>query len=332
MQLASSHNHIKITTKLQTKDHSQLSEIELNGNVTTTELKKPHQSRRVGDAEMQNRWVPHPCMVDKNQEGYLRNKGSQPHTCSPSPGFHARKRSLYNFWLKNQWDWSWWKKLLDSLAVPLKGPIWNILKRTLSEIQHQGRSLKGTGGLQDPEVSGIRARTGGQLSPRQKDGERPLCLLWALPNTETQNQQIGAIAEIPSTWLTLFALPWHAPGMRLHATQFTGLLPAPYLWIRPRTSSSQFEPQFGSTWKPPSPAQVTAIRLLCNSCCVAPGGTQVVANLTCTTQETPEPAHPVDSYRNIRAPPPCPGIADPPQRVEVGGQWSQPVLIADWPG
>ena len=25
-------------------------------------------------------------------------------------------------------------------------------------------------------------------------------------------------------------------------------------------------------------------------------------------------------------------MADPSQRAEVGGQWSQPVLAADWPG
>ena len=42
-----------------------------------------------------------------------------------------------------------------------------------------------------------------------------------------------------------------------------------------------------------------------------------------TTQETPE---------HVGAPPPCPCIADPPQRAEVDGQWSQTVLAADWPG
>ena len=34
---------------------------------------------------------------------------------------------------------------------------------------------------------------------------------------------------------------------------------------------------------------------------------------------------------HIGAPPPCPLTADPPQMAEVGGQWSQPVLAADWP-
>ena len=34
---------------------------------------------------------------------------------------------------------------------------------------------------------------------------------------------------------------------------------------------------------------------------------------------------------HIRAPP-CSCIADSPWRAEVGGQWSQPILAADWPG
>ena len=35
---------------------------------------------------------------------------------------------------------------------------------------------------------------------------------------------------------------------------------------------------------------------------------------------------------HVRAPQPCPCTAHPRQRVEVGGQWSQPVLAADRPG
>ena len=35
---------------------------------------------------------------------------------------------------------------------------------------------------------------------------------------------------------------------------------------------------------------------------------------------------------HVGAPPPRPGTADPPQMVEVGGQWPQPVLAADGPG
>nr|KAF6471624.1 hypothetical protein HJG59_011003 [Molossus molossus] len=42
--IASSHNHIKVTTKLHNNHHSKLPEIELSGSPTTAELKKqPHQ-------------------------------------------------------------------------------------------------------------------------------------------------------------------------------------------------------------------------------------------------------------------------------------------------
>ena len=47
--LISVHNHIKITTKIQ-NHHLEPSEIELNGSVTTTELKKLHPSSLVGRA------------------------------------------------------------------------------------------------------------------------------------------------------------------------------------------------------------------------------------------------------------------------------------------
>ena len=45
--------------------HSEPSEVELNGSLTTAELKKPHPSRLIGVAEMWNRLGPNPCMVDQ---------------------------------------------------------------------------------------------------------------------------------------------------------------------------------------------------------------------------------------------------------------------------
>ena len=57
--------HIKIIEH----HHSELSEIELNGILTTTELKKPHPSKLVGGVQTWNRLVPHPCVVDKNSGG-----------------------------------------------------------------------------------------------------------------------------------------------------------------------------------------------------------------------------------------------------------------------
>ena len=56
--------------------------------------------------------------------------------------------------------------------------------------------------------------------------------------------------------------------------------------------------QLGFTWESPSPAQVAAI----SDCSIAQAGWPWAKHrwrliLACTTQETPEPAHPVDSYR-----------------------------------
>ena len=64
--LTFSHNHIKITTKIQNNHHSEPSEIELNGSLTTTELKKPHISRLIEGVHTWNGLVPHPHEVDKN--------------------------------------------------------------------------------------------------------------------------------------------------------------------------------------------------------------------------------------------------------------------------
>ena len=60
-QLASLHNHIRITTKIQNNHHSEESETELKGSLTTTELKKPHPSRLAGEAQTLDGLVPHTC-------------------------------------------------------------------------------------------------------------------------------------------------------------------------------------------------------------------------------------------------------------------------------
>ena len=74
--------------------------IELYGSLATKALKKSHSPRLVGgadmwrhaerrrDLEMQNRQS-HTRVVDKNWEGFLESKGSQPHIRSPSPGFQC---------------------------------------------------------------------------------------------------------------------------------------------------------------------------------------------------------------------------------------------------
>ena len=48
---------------------------------------------------MWNGLVPHLSVVDKNREGSLRGKGSQPTAGPPAKGSSARKISPHNFWL-----------------------------------------------------------------------------------------------------------------------------------------------------------------------------------------------------------------------------------------
>ena len=48
--------------------------------------------------EMQNGLIPHPRVVNKIQEDYLRNERFQPHTWPPALSSSARKISLQNLW------------------------------------------------------------------------------------------------------------------------------------------------------------------------------------------------------------------------------------------
>ena len=76
MVLASYQNHIKITTKLQNNNHSKLPEIELSRSYSYR-IKEETTLRLVGRVEVQDGLFPLPCVVDKNQEGYI-NCGGPP--------------------------------------------------------------------------------------------------------------------------------------------------------------------------------------------------------------------------------------------------------------
>ena len=71
------------------------------------------------------------------------------------------------------------------------------------------------------------------------------------------------------------------------------------------------------------------LRLLYTSCRVTPGKTQVGTDLACTTQETPEPVHPVDTYRPGQSTTTLPLHNWSFVEAEAGGQWTQPALAAD---
>ena len=74
--------------------------------------------------------------------------------------------------------------------------------------------------------------------------------------------------------------------------------------------ATSLDSQLGFAWETPSPALVAVI----SDCFIAHAGWpwakhRWVLNLPCTTWETPGPLHQVDSYRPVRAPPPCPCTA-----------------------
>ena len=54
--------------------------------------------------------------------------------------------------------------------------------------------------------------------------------------------------------------------------------------------------------------------------------------LSCTTRENQSLHTKWTALDLVGVPPPFPCTADPPQRAEVGGKWSQQILAADWPG
>ena len=75
------------------------------------------------------------------------------------------------------------------------------------------------------------------------------------------------------------------------------------------------------------------LRLLYDSGRVPPGKTQVGADLGLTHPGNPRGKYTKETATDhVGASPLCSCAADPPRRLEVGGQWSQPVLTPDWPG
>ena len=90
------------TVAVENNHHSKLSEIKLNGSLTTMELKKPYPSRLVGGVQMQNRPVPQPHVVDKNLGRIYREQGvPAPHQDPWSRVPVPERLSPHNFWLQN---------------------------------------------------------------------------------------------------------------------------------------------------------------------------------------------------------------------------------------
>ena len=130
--------------------------------------------------ETQNRLIPHPCEVDKNLGGTSQEWGIPGH---PAGGSSARKINPHNFCLqKNSRDWVSGRNFSRPKQFLFKNPHMDLLSLTPSELQHWGSCLKGTSSIRGgTEVSGIKARARGKISPRQKDGQRPWFLFWTVP-------------------------------------------------------------------------------------------------------------------------------------------------------
>ena len=112
---------------------------------------------------------------------------------------------------------------------------------------------------------------------------------------------------------------------------------SPYFLLsgpRPGTSSSQ--PRFTACLclgiSKPSTSS-THLWLLYSSCRVVLGRTQGDGWPWHLPPRKPQRLHTQWIGTDVlEAPSLCPCTADPPQRAQVGGHWSQPVLAADWPG
>ena len=95
-----------ITARFQ-NNNQNFQKIELYGSLTTKDLQKPHSPRWIGGAETWRQverhrdivwygeaveWeAPQSRVVDKNREGYLGSKRSEPQAGSHSPGFQHQK-------------------------------------------------------------------------------------------------------------------------------------------------------------------------------------------------------------------------------------------------
>ena len=186
----------------------------------TTQLKKkPHPSRLVGEAETWrcgwNGLVPHPRVVEKNQEGYFRSEESYPLTRLPSPGFQCwGKKSLWILAVKTSGDWVNGRKLLDSQAVHLKGPAQTysdslpLSSSTGAAWRHQWHTRRNWSVWHQGESWGMAFSKTELLAEAIAPLLRPLL-------TEPPSAA-GTIVETPSTWLTLFVPPCRFLGNLPH--------------------------------------------------------------------------------------------------------------------
>ena len=86
----------KLQLNYKTTINQNCQKIKLYRSATTKELKKSYLSRGKGGGDVE--WaVLHPCVVDKNWEGYLRSEGFHPKPDHPAHSSSTRKISSHNF-------------------------------------------------------------------------------------------------------------------------------------------------------------------------------------------------------------------------------------------
>ena len=113
----------------------------------------------------------------------------------PAQGTSARKRNPQNLWLQKPMGLELVKKkLLDSLAVPLKGPMLNLLRCIPSEVQHWGSYLKGTSDIREElKFLASERELGDSFLPDRKVGGGHCAFFEPFPPSEPQNHRTGRL-------------------------------------------------------------------------------------------------------------------------------------------
>ena len=159
----------------------------------------------------------------KIREGHLRSEESQPHTRPPSSRFQCQEgKSPQLLSAKPSRHWFGGRKFWSTKQFLLNIMHMDLLRLTPSELQHWGSSLKGTSDIGGgTEVSGVKVRAGGQLSPRQKGGQRPLSLSWMPPYKTTEPAggcYLWDSIKLAKTVCPALEMPWGsaAPNIWVH--------------------------------------------------------------------------------------------------------------------
>ena len=252
-----------------------------------------------------------PCGRWKFRRDITGVKSPNPTRGPPAQDSSARKVSPHNFWLQKP-------RGFDSVEETSGAPSsssWrsharpHLLRFTPSELQHLGSSLKGTSVIQrETEVFSIMASRGhcpfAKPSTNRATEAASWCHIWYsihLANTVSPALEIPIDSAPPNLQVRPSSFSIWMAGLGSCGPTASILSNKQHLAsVSPRLSNSSSQLRF-SVWlhlgisKPTTSS--THLRLLFSSSTVPQAKHRWGLTLVCTTQETPEPAHPVDSYR-----------------------------------